>query len=150
MDKGVGVAVIINCRNQFLFALRDDDSAYPNTWCFPGGKIESTDESPETATRREVKEETNVYIPSYIKALETFILNRYDHVFHVFIYRYDPSFDLTYKLIPLDGTKDVKWVDAQDLLGSGYPVNELNQIIISELVSKKYINPLLEKSLSGE
>lgn len=145
MGKIVGVAVVINCRNQFLFALRDEDSAYPNTWCFPGGKVEPYDESPEKATRREVKEETNIHIPSYIKATESFILNHASYVFHVFVYNYDPSFDLTYQMMPLDGTNEVKWVAPEDLLGSGYPVNDLNQLIISNLISKKYINIPQEK-----
>ncbi|MEH7514276.1 8-oxo-dGTP diphosphatase MutT [Gottfriedia acidiceleris] len=53
--KVVG-AVIRNNQNQILCALRSPDMSIPNSWEFPGGKIEKN-EKPEEALVREIQEE---------------------------------------------------------------------------------------------
>lgn len=53
--KVVG-AVIRNDQNQILCALRSPDMSMPNSWEFPGGKIEKN-EKPEEALVREIQEE---------------------------------------------------------------------------------------------
>lgn len=53
--KVVG-AVIRNNQNQILCALRSPEMSMPNSWEFPGGKIEEN-EKPEEALVREIKEE---------------------------------------------------------------------------------------------
>ncbi|MFF2875053.1 8-oxo-dGTP diphosphatase MutT [Gottfriedia sp. NPDC057991] len=53
--KVVG-AVIRNNQNQILCALRSPEMSMPNSWEFPGGKIEKN-EKPEEALVREIQEE---------------------------------------------------------------------------------------------
>ena len=53
--KVVG-AVIRNDQNQILCALRSPEMSMPNSWEFPGGKIEKN-EKPEEALVREIQEE---------------------------------------------------------------------------------------------
>ncbi|PGS54233.1 8-oxo-dGTP diphosphatase MutT [Bacillus sp. AFS041924] len=53
--KVVG-AVIRNNQNQILCALRSPKMSMPNSWEFPGGKIEK-EEKPEEALVREIQEE---------------------------------------------------------------------------------------------
>ncbi|MGG2028744.1 8-oxo-dGTP diphosphatase MutT [Gottfriedia sp. S16(2024)] len=53
--KVVG-AVIRNDQNQILCALRSPEMSMPNSWEFPGGKIEK-DEKPKEALVREIHEE---------------------------------------------------------------------------------------------
>ncbi|MEH7611662.1 8-oxo-dGTP diphosphatase MutT [Gottfriedia acidiceleris] len=53
--KVVG-AVIKNDQNQILCALRSPEMSMPNSWEFPGGKIEKN-EKPEEALAREIQEE---------------------------------------------------------------------------------------------
>ncbi|UPM55498.1 8-oxo-dGTP diphosphatase MutT [Gottfriedia acidiceleris] len=53
--KVVG-AVIRNDQNQILCALRSHEMSMPNSWEFPGGKIEKN-EKPEEALVREIQEE---------------------------------------------------------------------------------------------
>ncbi|MFB7142341.1 (deoxy)nucleoside triphosphate pyrophosphohydrolase [Gottfriedia sp. NPDC056225] len=58
MKKQVKVvgAVIRNNENQILCALRSPEMSQPNSWEFPGGKIEDG-EKPEEALAREIQEE---------------------------------------------------------------------------------------------
>lgn len=49
-------AIIHNDNGQILCALRSEKMSLPGYWEFPGGKVESN-ESPETALIREIKEE---------------------------------------------------------------------------------------------
>ncbi|MFF3024584.1 8-oxo-dGTP diphosphatase MutT [Gottfriedia sp. NPDC057948] len=53
--KVVG-AVIRNDQNQILCALRSPEMSMPNSWEFPGGKIEKN-EKPKEALVREIQEE---------------------------------------------------------------------------------------------
>ncbi|SFC95504.1 8-oxo-dGTP diphosphatase MutT [Bacillus sp. UNCCL81] len=53
--KVVG-AVIRNDQNRILCALRSPEMSMPNSWEFPGGKIEKN-EKPEEALVREIQEE---------------------------------------------------------------------------------------------
>ncbi|MEH7349327.1 8-oxo-dGTP diphosphatase MutT [Gottfriedia acidiceleris] len=58
--KVVG-AVIRNNQNQILCALRSPEMSMPNSWEFPGGKIEKN-EKPEEALIREIQEELDCEI----------------------------------------------------------------------------------------
>jgi len=58
MNKITGVTfIIVRDSGEMLMQLRDTNSKrYPNTWCFPGGTIESNEDEIKTVVR-EIKEE---------------------------------------------------------------------------------------------
>lgn len=55
----VAISVIVNQKNEVLISKRSADVHQANRWEFPGGKIESN-ESPELALSRELKEELGI------------------------------------------------------------------------------------------
>lgn len=86
--KKNALAIIVNDDNKFLLLKRADDSKIwqPNKWALVGGGVEKG-ESPETACKREVKEETGLEIKEFIK---TFNVQRNpDSIEYVFAARYD-------------------------------------------------------------
>lgn len=54
--KTIHVAAAVIVENHKIFAARRGYGEFKGYWEFPGGKIEK-DETPETALRREIKEE---------------------------------------------------------------------------------------------
>lgn len=79
MKKTVHVvgAIIENDNNEIFCALRSPEMSLPNYWEFPGGKVE-TDETPEEALTREIKEEFNCTIEVGEKVEDT--TYEYDNV----------------------------------------------------------------------
>lgn len=54
------VLTAIRKNNLILLCQRSMSDSYPGLWTLPGGGIESFDTCPETAAKRETKEETNI------------------------------------------------------------------------------------------
>ena len=79
----VSAAAIINQSGEILLAKRPAGKAMAGLWEFPGGKIES-DETPERALVRELKEELSIEVTE--KDLEpiTFASHTYEN-FHLFM-----------------------------------------------------------------
>lgn len=65
-------AVLYQSSERDLYVLlgkKDDDTL----WRFPGGKVDKDDSSLEYAARREVREETNIYVPDLKYIASTFV-----------------------------------------------------------------------------
>lgn len=91
-DPGLPIALVVVVRGRrVLVARRPDDAEHlPGHWEFPGGKVEDG-ESPDTAARRELAEETGLTAG----ALEPLTTTVYDYPdrrlrFHVYLAR-DPE-----------------------------------------------------------
>lgn len=54
------VWTILSKNDKFLLAQRSWSDAYGGTWTFPGGKIDSTDKTPEATAYRELEEEVGL------------------------------------------------------------------------------------------
>ncbi|MGG0176424.1 8-oxo-dGTP diphosphatase MutT [Gottfriedia acidiceleris] len=74
--KVVG-AVIRNDQNQILCALRSPEMNMPNSWEFPGGKIEKN-EKPEEALVREIQEELGCEI--FVTELVEDVIHEYPNI----------------------------------------------------------------------
>ena len=105
--KVVGAVILKD--NKILCAQRSESMSLPLLWEFPGGKIES-DELPEEALKRELKEEMNCEINVLNKVVTT--VHEYDFA----------TIELTtfYSRLISDGInltehKQIKWLSAHDL-----------------------------------
>jgi 8-oxo-dGTP pyrophosphatase MutT (NUDIX family) len=67
--KGASVAAIILYENNHILLTKRAGPPFKGYWCLPGGKVDS-DETPEEAVIREVKEETGVDIEILYKTGE--------------------------------------------------------------------------------
>jgi 8-oxo-dGTP diphosphatase len=108
-----------------LVARRGDDQHLGGTWEFPGGKVEDGEE-PETAARRELKEETGLEAHD----LEPLIVFVHDYPdrrlkFHAFIAREAEGEPRT------DGNRPWQWVPLSDLRAVEMP--EANRAIVRAL-----------------
>ena len=76
----VVAAIIENTDKEILCALRSPKMILPNTWEFPGGKVEANEDL-KSAIKREIKEELNCTIEvseifnDIIHEYDTFIIN---------------------------------------------------------------------------
>jgi 8-oxo-dGTP diphosphatase len=107
----VSAAAIINQAGEILLAKRPAGKAMAGLWEFPGGKIES-DETPERALVRELKEELSIEVTE--KDLEpiTFASHTYEN-FHLFMPLYGVR-KWTGAPQPTEG-QELAWVKPQDL-----------------------------------
>lgn len=107
----VSAAAIINQSGEILLAKRPAGKAMAGLWEFPGGKIES-DETPERALVRELKEELSIEVTE--KDLEpiTFASHTYEN-FHLFMPLYGVR-KWTGAPQPTEG-QELAWVKPQDL-----------------------------------
>lgn len=78
--KGVGGIIITKKTNRVMMVLRSEQETNPNTWTFPGGRVEQ-DETPSDALIRELKEELQL-----IKIEKILPLHRYQSRTRDFIY----------------------------------------------------------------
>lgn len=64
-----GTVMVISDANESVLLLKRSDKSthFPGEWCLPGGKIDDF-EDPHTSVWREVKEETGIELPLFIKA----------------------------------------------------------------------------------
>jgi 8-oxo-dGTP diphosphatase len=126
----VSAAAIINQSGEVLLAKRPAGKAMAGLWEFPGGKIES-DETPERALVRELKEELSIEVTE--KHLEpiTFASHTYEN-FHLFMPLYAVR-KWTGALQPTEGQK-LAWVRPQDL--HNYPAPAADIPLFDRLASQ--------------
>ncbi len=126
----VSAAAIINQSGEVLLAKRPAGKAMAGLWEFPGGKIES-DETPERALVRELKEELSIEVTE--KHLEpiTFASHTYEN-FHLFMPLYAVR-KWTGALQPTEG-QELAWVRPQDL--HNYPAPAADIPLFDRLASQ--------------
>lgn len=122
LERGVGV-IVQNKKGEFLLHLRDEKtSVMANQWCLIGGSVEKN-EIPETAAKRELKEETNIESEK-IKLFKKFIFNNKEiNIFFAKVNRQNEK-------IKLGEGKKIQFFNKNDLI---YLIKNLN-----------YTNPYLE------
>lgn len=73
----VVAVALVNSKNEVLLAQRPEGKRLAGKWEFPGGKVE-TDETPEAAMAREIKEELDIDVA--VGDLEPFWFLSHDYV----------------------------------------------------------------------
>ncbi len=129
----IRVAVGVIRRNgRVLITQRNPDGLLGGLWEFPGGKIKA-DETPETACRRELKEEVGLDVEVGVRLAR--VRHAYTHfkvVLDVFLC------DAPAGRIRLKGPVDHRWVRLDDL--SRYPIPAANLKFISQLKASEIFN----------
>lgn len=120
----VAIALIYNSEQQILIAKRAAHIPHGGFWEFPGGKLES-EETPETALVREIKEEVGLNIIEYDflsridEKREKDILSLFVFIIHQF----------QGEAIKLESQQDLLWVNIQELRQFQFPAT--NQKILN-------------------
>ena len=126
----VSTVALIDWQGKVLISLRSEDKILPNYWEFPGGKIK-TNESPDHAIIREIKEELTLDINK--KSLKPLSFNTHTYEeFHAVIFFYICR---SWNGNPLSKNKQkILWVEIDKLKnynflpGSSKFVLELNKL----------------------
>ena len=126
----VSTVALIDWQGKVLISLRSEDKILPNYWEFPGGKIK-TNESPDHAIIREIKEEITLDINK--KSLKPLSFNTYTYEeFHAVIFFYICR---SWNRTPLPKNKQkILWIEIDKLKnynflpGSSKFVLELNKL----------------------
>ena len=126
----VSTVALIDWQGKVLISLRSEDKILPNYWEFPGGKIK-TNESPDHAIIREIKEELTLDINK--KSLKPLSFNTHTYEeFHAVIFFYICR---SWNGTPLSKNKQkILWVEIDKLKnynflpGSSKFVLELNKL----------------------
>ena len=126
----VSTVALIDWQGKVLISLRSEDKILPNYWEFPGGKIK-TNESPDHAIIREIKEELTLDINK--KSLKPLSFNTHTYEeFHAVIFFYICR---SWNSTPLSKNKQkILWVEIDKLKnynflpGSSKFVLELNKL----------------------
>ena len=126
----VSTVALIDWQGKVLISLRSEDKILPNYWEFPGGKIK-TNESPDHAIIREIKEELTLDINK--KSLKPLSFNTHTYEeFHAVIFFYICR---NWNGTPLSKNKQkILWVEIDKLKnynflpGSSKFVLELNKL----------------------
>ena len=126
----VSTVALIDWQGKVLISLRSEDKILPNYWEFPGGKIK-TNESPDHAIIREIKEELTLDINK--KSLKPLSFNTHTYEeFHAVIFFYICR---SWNGTPLSRNKQkILWVEIDKLKnynflpGSSKFVLELNKL----------------------
>ena len=109
----VNVSVIIKQSVKILLIKRsDNEEVFPGFWGIPGGTVESTDATLESALERECAEEIGVKIKD-IKIVTNNINNRGEEggaLYIVYVASYDSGDPR-----PLDGTAAVEWLKIEEI-----------------------------------
>ena len=115
------VVALVDTDGRVLLARRPTDKSFGGFWEFPGGKVES-DETPEDAALRELKEELGIDTWSNCLAPLTFASHEYDD-FHqiLFLFVCRKWHGIPF---PMEGN-ELKWVHPKDL--SKYPMPPANK-----------------------
>lgn len=71
-DRGAGILLISRDSGKILLVLRSSLVNEPGTWGMPGGKIDSPEESPMSAAKREAEEELGYKGPIEMKPAHVF------------------------------------------------------------------------------
>lgn len=121
----ISIALVKNCRQQFLISLRGENVHQANKWEFPGGKVEKG-ETFEQAMCRELKEEVGISALNYL-LLESKFFDNGDKQLNLHFYLVDKfEGDATGKEGQL-----IKWVSKKELALYSFP--EANLSIIEKL-----------------
>ena len=126
----VSTVALIDWQGKVLISLRSDNKILSNFWEFPGGKIK-TNENPDDAIVREIKEELSLDINK--KSLKPSSFNTYTYdEFHAIIFFYICR---SWKGTPLSKTNQkILWIEIDKLKkykllpGSNKFVLELNNL----------------------
>ena len=107
----VSTVALIDWQGKVLISLRSDNKILPNFWEFPGGKIK-TNENPDDAIVREIKEELSLDINK--KSLKPSSFNTYTYdEFHAIIFFYICR---SWKGTPLSKTNQkILWIEIDKL-----------------------------------
>lgn len=129
------VTALILRENKLLVGLRPQGQNLAGTWEFPGGKIES-EESPEIALARELKEELNVN--AEIGPLAMAATHNYGNTGIVLLF-YVVQF-WKGEIKPVHHT-ELRWITPEEL--KELPLPEANRRILPRLLAaiEKFVNP---------
>ena len=110
MKKDGAIVVLLNEKNETLILLRPDAAHWsPNTWGYPGGRIEPG-ETPMAAAIRETQEETQLEV----KGLQEINLNLDTAVYAYYTRDYTGTVPIDYE------HDDWAWVSRDDI--ESYPL----------------------------
>lgn len=121
----ISIALVKNCRQQFLVSLRGENVHQANKWEFPGGKVEKG-ESFEQAMCRELKEEVGIIALNY-QLLESKFFDYGDKQLHLHFYLVDKFMG---DASGIEG-QEIKWMTKKELALYSFP--EANRSIIELL-----------------
>lgn len=102
--------------DKFLVLHRQDHKPQGNTWCVPGGKVDSDDVDATHALSREISEEIGITInPQDFTFFETYYVKypEYDFVYHAYSYKLK---ELPVLNVASHEHKDHKWVTPEEAL----------------------------------
>ena len=127
----VSTVALIDWQGKVLISLRSENKILPNFWEFPGGKIK-TNESPDDAIIREIKEELSLAINK--KSLKPISFNTYTYdEFNAIIFFYICR---SWNGTPLSNeNKKILWIEIDKLKnykllpGNSKFILELNNLI---------------------
>lgn len=123
--KKIGVAVIINEKQEILIDKRLPTGLMANLWEFPGGKIEAG-ETPQDCIKREIKEElgvdivVNYHLIDITHTYSEFMVTLSVYMCHI----------ITGKPQPLQ-CAEIRWITVSQLHNFEFP--SANQAIISAI-----------------
>jgi 8-oxo-dGTP diphosphatase len=121
MIQAVNVA-IINANNQALLAKRAADKPMPNSWEFPGGKVEAN-ESLEDCAIREIQEELDVDIEvgEYLGS-EKVTFEGKQFQLHLFT----ATLKDAHQTLTLSVHSEAKWLHYEDFPDEDFPAKSLS------------------------
>ena len=127
MKKEFVTIIIENDNNEVLLQLRDDIKTikFPNTWCHPGGAIESNETS-EEAIKREMQEEMGLELSGFELFKKYDLPDRIDWVFHV-------KLDIDPEKINLTEGQKIKYFSHEEMMKLQFGFGE-------ELLVKDFFN----------
>ncbi|MFZ5391541.1 MAG: NUDIX hydrolase [Patescibacteria group bacterium] len=131
-------AVIRNKDGRYLLLKRHPrELAYPNKWCFPGGKTEGLEDI-ESVLRREVKEEAGLDLqPGKVLLRDTAFIRPDGQAVRVFTYlcrlanneqtvNFDPKDFVDYKWVDLESLKELDHVGVAEEMIQAEKLSNLN------------------------
>ena len=108
----VNVSTVIMKDGKFLVIKRsDDEEVFPGMWGIPGGTVEPTDSTLESALTRECEEEAGIVINNNVLIADD-IHDKGDKGAIYLVYK---SEYLSGEPKPLDGTAEVHWLDIETI-----------------------------------
>ena len=129
----VSTVALIDWQGKVLISLRSEDKILPNYWEFPGGKIK-TNESPDHAIIREIKEELTLDINK--KSLKPLSFNTHTYEeFHAVIFFYICR---SWNGTPLSKNKQkILWVEIDKLKNYNFLPGSIKFVLELNKLKKK-------------